>query len=72
MSVTKVLAYQNFVDKGDAEKNSIVTVEPQFMTFEVYVDGKPLEIYSTQPLTMKNKDNSVGDDICYMLQVEMP
>lgn len=72
MSVAKVLAYQNFVDKGDAEKNSIVTVEPQYMTFEVYVDGNPMEIYSTQPLTMKNKDNSVGDDICYMLQVKMP
>ena len=33
------------------------------MTFDVYADGKPLEIYSIQPLTMKNKDNSVGDDI---------
>ena len=72
MSVTKVLAYQNFVDKADAEKNSIVTVEPQYMSFEVYADGKPLEIYSVQPLTMQDKGNSAGNDICYLLQVELP
>lgn len=72
MSVTKVIAYQNFVNKSEAEKNSIVTVEPKYMTFDVYADGKPLEIYSIQPLTMKNKDNSVGDDMCYLLQVELP
>ena len=71
-SVTKVIAYQNFVNKSEAEKNSIVTVEPKYMTFDVYADGKPLEIYSIQPLTMKNKDNSVGDDMCYLLQVELP
>lgn len=72
MSVTKVIAYQNFVNKSEAEKNSIVTVEPKYMTFDVYADGKPLEIYSIQPLTMKNKDNSVCDDMCYLLQVELP
>lgn len=72
MSVTKVIAYQNFVNKSEAEKNSIVTVEPKYMTFDVYADGKPLEIYSILPLTMKNKDNSVGDDMCYLLQVELP
>ena len=64
--------HQNFVNKSEAEKNSIVTVEPKYMTFDVYADGKPLEIYSIQPLTMKNKDNSVGDDMCYLLQVELP
>lgn len=72
MSVTKVISYQNFVDKGEAEKNSIVTVEPQYMNFEVYADGKPLEIFSVQPLNMLNKGNSVGNDICYLLQVELP
>ncbi len=72
MSVTKAIAYQNFADKGDAEKNSIVTIEPQYMTFEVCADGKPLEIYSIQPLTMHNSWNSVGNDICYLLQVELP
>lgn len=72
MSVTKVIAYQNFVDKADAEKNSIVTVEPQYMSFEVYADGKPLEIYSVQPLTMQDKGNSAGNDTCYLLQVELP
>lgn len=72
MSLAKVVAYQNFTNKSDAEKNSIVTVEPQYMSFEVYVDGAPMKIYSVQPLTMKNKDNRVGDDMCYMLQVEMP
>ncbi len=72
MSVTKVIAYQNFVDKSEAEKNSIVTVNPKYMTFDVYADGKSLDIYSIQPLTMKNKDNSVGNDMCYLLQVELP
>lgn len=72
MSVTKVLAYQNFVDKADAEKNSIVTVEPQYMSFEVFADGKPLEIYSVQPLSLRDKNNSVGNDNCYLLQVELP
>lgn len=72
MSVTKVLAYQNFMDKADAEKNSIVTIEPQYMSFEVYADGKPLEIYSVQPLTMQDKNNSAGNDICYLLQVQLP
>jgi len=73
MSVTKVIAYQNFVNKADAEKNSIVTVDPQYMSFEVYVDGKPLEIYSVQPLKMKDiVGNSVGDDTCYLLQVQLP
>ena len=72
MSVTKVIAYQNFVDKADAEKNSIVTIDPKYMSFDVYVDGKPLEIYSVQPLTMKDKGNSAGDDTCYLLQVELP
>lgn len=72
MSVTKVVAYQNFANKADAENNSIVTIEPQYMTFDVFCDGKPLEIYSVQPLTMQNKDNSVGNDICYLLQVELP
>lgn len=43
MSVTKVIAYQNFVDKADAEKNSVVTVDPQYMSFDVYVDGEPLK-----------------------------
>lgn len=72
MSVTKVIAYQNFVDKADAEKNSVVTVDPQYMSFDVYVDGEPLEIYSVQPLTMIDKGNSAGNDTCYLLQVELP
>ena len=72
MSVTKVLAYQNFMNKADAEKHSIVTVEPKYMTFEVYADGKPLQIYSVQPLTMQDKGNSAGNDMCYLLQVEQP
>lgn len=72
MSVTKAIAYQNYIDKADAEKHSIVTVEPQYMSFEVKVDGKPMKIYSTQPLTMKNQDGNPGNDTCYLLQVELP
>lgn len=72
MSVTKAIAYQNYMDKADAEKHSIVTVEPQYMSFEVKVDGKPMKINSTQPLTMKNQDGNPGNDTCYLLQVELP
>ncbi len=72
MSVTKVIAYQNFIDKSEAERNSIVTVEPQYMSFEVYVDGQPMEIYSTQTLTLPNTNGNPGSDTCYLLQVKLP
>lgn len=72
MSLTKALAYQNFIDKADAEKNSNVTVEPEYMSFEVYVDGEPFEIYSVQLLTLSNPDGNAGSDTCYLLQVKLP
>lgn len=72
MSVTKVIAYQNFIDKSEAERNSIVTVEPQYMSFEVYVDGEPMEIYSIQPLTLPNTNGNSDNDICYLIQAKLP
>lgn len=72
MSVTKVIAYQNFIDKSEAERNSIVTVEPQYMSFEVYVDGEPMEIYSIQPLILPNTNGNSDNDICYLIQAKLP
>lgn len=71
MSVTKFIAYQNSAGKSDAAKYPIVTVEPQYMSFEVFVDGEPVDIYSTQPLALTNT-NSDQCDTCYLLQVRLP
>ncbi len=77
MSVTKSISYENFADKEDAEINgSKVTVEPQYMTFEVYADGRPLEIYSVQHLSLPhlngNAQNVKGNDDCYLIQASIP
>ena len=40
MSVTKVLSYEDYMDKAVAEKHTNVTVEPECMEVVVYVDGK--------------------------------
>lgn len=74
MSVTKAISYQNFHDKADAELNGPkVTVDPQFMEFEVYCDGNPLNIYSVQHLSfIQTNGNTQGNDDCYLIQAQIP
>ena len=50
----------------------MLNITHKWEPFEVFANGKPLEIYSVQPLTMQNRDDNMGNDICYLLQVEMP
>lgn len=74
MSVTKSISYDNFQDKADAELNGPkITVDPQFMEFEVYCDGEPLEIYSTQHLSFPQTNGGKGvNDDCYLIQAQIP
>lgn len=76
MSVTKSISYHNFQDKADAEVNGPkVTVDPQFMEFEVYCDGNPLDIYSVQHLSLIHTNGSKenkGNDDCYLIQAQIP
>lgn len=72
MSVTKVIRDPNFMDKSAQEKNTNVTVVPQYMDFKVYVDGKPINILSVQHLSLPNTNgNSINDD-CYLIQTSLP
>lgn len=71
MSVTKAISYFNYMDKGRAEKESKVTVEPEYMQFEVYADGNPLSIFSVQHLSLPNYSNPMNDD-CYLIQTSLP
>lgn len=77
MSVTKSISYENFADKADAEINGgKVTVEPDYISFEVYADGTPLHIYSIQHLSLPHLNgstqNSKGNDDCYLIQTSIP
>lgn len=74
MSVTKSIAYHNFQDKADAEENGPkITIDPQFMEFEVYCDGKTLDIRSIQHLTLPRSIGSKkGNDDCYLIQAQIP
>lgn len=71
MSVTKAISYLNYMDKAMAEKESKVTVEPEYMQFEVYADGNPLSILSVQHLSLPNYSNPINDD-CYLIQTSLP
>ncbi len=72
MSVTKVLQYDTFMDKVSQERETIVTVEPQYMSFEVLADGKPLQIFSVQHLSLPLLNGNPNNDDCYLLQTELP
>ena len=72
MSVTKVLSYEDYMDKAAYEKHSKVTVEPEYMEFEVYVDGKKYDIISVQHLSLPNTNGNPVNDDCYLIQVPMP
>ena len=72
MSVTKMLGYSNFIDKAAAERESKVTIEPEYMEFEVYADGQPLEIFSVQALSLPNGNGNAANDDCYLLQTALP
>lgn len=76
MSVTKSISYYNFIDKSDAEINGPkVTIDPQYMEFEVFCDGKPLEIYSVQHLSLPHtngRSENKGNDDCYLIQTRIP
>lgn len=72
MSVTKVVRDPNFMDKAAQEKNTNVTVPPEFMDFKVYVDGSPTNVLSVQHLSLPNTNgNSINDD-CYLIQTAIP
>lgn len=72
MSVTKVINDPNYMDKSSQEKNWKVTVEPEFMEFEVFADGQKLQLISVQPLSLPNTNgNSLNDD-CYLIQTSLP
>lgn len=72
MSVTKVLAYDNYMNKEAAEKECTVTVAPEYMDFQVYADGRPLKLLSVQPLSLANSNGNTKNDYCYLLQTELP
>lgn len=72
MSVTKVISDPNFMDKSSQEKNWKVTIEPEFMEFEVYADDKKLDIISVQPLSLPNTNGNPNNDDCYLIQTYLP
>lgn len=72
MSVTKVLAYDNYQDKAMAEKEAKVTIEPEYMDFQVYADGRQLKLLSVQALSLVNPNGNTRADDCYLLQAELP
>lgn len=57
MSVTKVIRDPNFMDKSTQEKNTNVTVAPQYIDFKVYADGKPIDILFVQHLSLPNTNS---------------
>lgn len=72
MSVTKAVGFSDYMDKSAMEKNTNVTVAPQYIDFKVYADGKPTEILSVQHLSLPNTSgNSINDD-CYLIQTKLP
>ena len=72
MSVTKVICDPNFMDKAAQEKNTNVTIAPEFIEFKVYVDGTPTDVLSVQHLSLPNTNgNSINDD-CYLIQTAIP
>lgn len=72
MSVTKVIRDPGFMDKAAQEKNTNVTIAPQFIEFKVYIDGIPTDVLSTQHLSMVNTNGNPTNDDCYLLQVPIP
>lgn len=72
MSLTKVLNDPNFMDKAAQEKNTNVTVAPQWIDFEVYVDGNPIDILSVQHLSLINTNGNKFNDDCYLIQTKIP
>lgn len=72
MSVTKVIAYSGFMDKKDLEEHGKVTIEPEYMEFEVYVDGAKTDIISVQPLSLPNINGNAANDDCYLIQAKIP
>lgn len=72
MSVTKVIAYPGFMDKKDLEEHGKVTVEPEHMAFEVYVDGTKTDIMSVQHLSLPNANGNAANDDCYLIQAKIP
>ena len=72
MSVAKVLAYDNYIDKEAAEKECNVTVAPEYMDFQVYSEGRPLKVLSVQSLSLVNSNGNILNDNCYLLQAELP
>lgn len=72
MSVTKVLQYNNFMDKTAQERETKVTIDPQYISFEVYADNEPLKIISVQHLSLPNANGNTLNDDCYLLQTDLP
>lgn len=72
MSVTKAVRYSDFMDKSAMERNTNVTVGPEYIEFKVYADGVPMEVLSVQHLSLANTNgNSINDD-CYLIQTRIP
>lgn len=72
MSVTKVINDPNYMDKSSQEKNWKVTVEPEYMDFEVFADGQKLQLISVQPLSLPNTNGNTLNDDCYLIQTSLP
>ena len=72
MSVTKVINDPNFMNKAAQEKNTNVTVAPEFIDFKVYVDGRQSDIISVQHLSLPNTNGNLINDDCYLIQASLP
>lgn len=72
MSVTKVIRDPNFMDKAAQEKNTNVTVAPEFIDFKVYIDGAPTKVLSVQHLSLPNTNGNSKNDDCYLIQTTIP
>lgn len=72
MSVTKVINDPDFMNKAVQEKKMKATVEPEFMEFEVFADGKKLNIISVQHLSLPCTNGNPNNDDCYLIQTALP
>lgn len=72
MSLTKVIRDPNFMDKAAQEKNTNVTVSPEWIDFKVFVDGSPVNILSVQHLSLPNTNGNKINDDCYLIQTSLP
>lgn len=55
-----------------AEKEAKVTIEPEYMDFQVYANGRQLKLLSVQALSLVNPYGNTRADDCYLLQTELP